>query len=295
MNCEQVERMNTGIGFIAALDQSGGSTPKTLESYGIPRGSYSNESEMFDLVHQMRTRIVTSPAFRSERILGAILFEQTMDRNIGGMLTGDYLWKKKGIVPFLKVDKGLTPLSNGVQMMKPIDGLDELLKRAANRNIFGTKMRSLIKNANPDGIQMIVDQQFEYGRKIAAFGFVPILEPEVDIFIDDKAESERLLKAAILRHLNELPKDVTVMLKLSIPSEDNFYAELIAHSRVMRVAALSGGYSRHEANEKLARNPGLIASFSRALAEGLFVGQSDQKFDTMLADSIEKIYDASIT
>ena len=294
MNLKQVERMGRGMGFIAALDQSGGSTPKALAAYGIPKDSYSGEKEMFDLVHKMRTRIITSPAFTSEHILGAILFEQTMDREIDGMPTADYLWGKKGIVPFLKVDKGLAPLEDGVQLMKPINGLDELLKRAVERHIFGTKMRSVIKSANPKGIKQIVDQQFEYGRQILAAGFVPILEPEVDIKSPDKAESEKLLKEMILDGLKTLKDNEQIMLKLSIPTEDNFYADLIAHPRIMRVVALSGGYSRDEANERLARNHKLIASFSRALAEGLSAKQTDTEFNSELSDSVEKIYRASV-
>ena len=294
MNLKQVERMGRGMGFIAALDQSGGRTPKALAAYGIPKDSYSGEKEMFDLVHKMRTRIITSPAFTSEHILGAILFEQTMDREIGGMPTADYLWGKKGIVPFLKVDKGLAPLEDGVQLMKPINGLDELLKRAVERHIFGTKMRSVIKSANPKGIKQIVDQQFEYGRQILAAGFVPILEPEVDIKSPDKAESEKLLKEMILDGLKTLKDNEQIMLKLSIPTEDNFYADLIAHPRIMRVVALSGGYSRDEANERLARNHKLIASFSRALAEGLSAKQTDTEFNSELSDSVEKIYRASV-
>lgn len=294
MNEKQVEQIRNGKGFLAALDQSGGSTPKALELYGISRSAYSGEKEMFDLVHQMRTRIIKSPAFTSEHILGAILFEQTMDRSVDGMPTGDYLWNKKGVVPFLKVDKGLAPLADGVQLMKPIDGLDGLLKRAATRNIFGTKMRSVIKSANPDGIRRVADQQFEYGKQIVATGLVPIIEPEVDILSADKAESEKLLKAEIRRHLDSLPADVDVMLKLSIPTEDNFYADLIAHPRVMRVVALSGGYSRDEADEKLVCNRGLIASFSRALSEGLSAKQTDKEFNKTLADSIGKIYRASV-
>jgi fructose-bisphosphate aldolase class I len=295
MHREQTERMKSGRGFIAALDQSGGSTPKALEAYGIPRGFYADEKEMFDLVHQMRTRVVTSPAFRSERILGTILFEQTMDRRVEDLPTGDYLWQKKGILPFLKVDKGLAPPENGVQLMKPIDGLGELLERAVHCHMFGTKMRSVIKSADPKGITQIVEQQFSCGKTILDAGLVPILEPEVDIKSADKAESEKLLKEEILRQLDTLEGDRRIMLKLSIPSEDDFYADLIAHPRVLRVVALSGGYSRGEANERLTRNRGLIASFSRALLEGLNAGQKEKEFDAVLADSIEQIYRASIT
>lgn len=295
MNNKQAERMRHGKGFIAALDQSGGSTPKALALYGISQDAYASEDEMFNLVHQMRTRIITSPAFTSEHILGAILFEQTMDRTIDGLLTADYLWEKKGIVSFLKVDKGLADLVDGVQIMKPINGLEDLLIRAVDRKIFGTKMRSVIKQANPEGIKKLVDQQFMYGKQIAAAGLIPIIEPEVDIHSADKAESERLLKAEILKNLDALPEDVTVMLKLTIPSEDGFYSTLFTHPRIMRVVALSGGYSRDEANERLARNLGLIASFSRALSEGLTAQQSDKKFNAILGDSIDKIYKASIT
>ncbi len=250
---------------------------------------------MFELVHKMRTRIITSPAFTSGHILGAILFEQTMEREVGGMPTGDYLWEKKGIVPILKVDKGLADPENGVQLMKPIPDLDKLLERAVKHHIFGTKMRSVIKSANPKGIEQIVDQQFEYGRQILDAGLVPILEPEVDIKSPDKKESERLLRDGILNGLRSLKENGKVMLKLSIPTEDNFYADLIEHPRVMRVVALSGGYSREMANERLARNHGLIASFSRALSEGLSAKQTDEEFHSMLADSIEKIYHASIS
>jgi fructose-bisphosphate aldolase, class I len=295
MNGKQAERTRTGKGFLAALDQSGGSTPKALEQYGVFHNAYNNEKEMFDLVHQMRTRIVTSPAFTSEHILGAILFEQTMDRKVEGLFTADYLWQVKGVVPFLKVDKGLASLENGVQMMKPIDTLDALLARAAKRNIFGTKMRSVIKQAVPEGIAAIVDQQFDYGKRIFDAGFVPIIEPETDIQSADKAQSEVLLKQRLLRHLNALPESMSVMLKLSIPSVDGFYSDLIRHPRVLRVVALSGGYSRTEANERLARNPGLIASFSRALAEGLSAKQTDEQFNSTLTSSIRSIYDASMT
>lgn len=294
MNSKQTERIRTGKGFLAALDQSGGSTPKALEHYGVSRDAYSNEEEMYTLVHQMRTRIVTSPSFSNEYILGAILFEQTMDRKVEGLFTADYLWQTKGIVPFLKVDQGLAALENGVQLMKPINGLDALLKRAQQRNVFGTKMRSVIAQAVPDGIARVVDQQFAYGKQILDAGLVPIIEPEVDIHSQDKAQSETLLKAALLQHLDALPADRNVMLKLSIPSEDGFYSDVMRHPRVLRVVALSGGYTQAEADEKLARNPGLIASFSRALAEGLSAGQTDAQFNETLAASIQKIYAASI-
>lgn len=292
MNQEQAQRMTNGKGFIAALDQSGGSTPKALAAYGVAADSYQGEDEMFNLVHQMRTRIITSPAFSKEHILGAILFEQTMDREIEGKKTGDYLWDVKGIVPFLKVDKGLAAEENGVQLMKPMPGLDDLLKRAVERHIFGTKMRSVIKKASREGIKAIVDQQFEIGEKISEAGLVPIIEPEVDIHIADKAEAEAILKEEILKHLEKVEKPV--MLKLSIPSKDNLYEELIQHPKVMRVVALSGGYRRDEANELLARNHGLIASFSRALAEGLSAQQSDAEFNAMMKDSVDRIYAASI-
>lgn len=295
MNSKQTERIRTGKGFLAALDQSGGSTPKALEHYGVSRDAYSNEEEMYTLVHQMRTRIVTSPSFSNEYILGAILFEQTMDRKVEGLFTADYLWQTKGIVPFLKVDQGLAALENGVQLMKPINGLDALLNRALQRNIFGTKMRSVIAQAVPDGIARVADQQFAYGKQILDAGLVPIIEPEVDIHSQDKAQSETLLKAALLQHLDALPADRNVMLKLSIPSEDGFYSDVMRHPRVLRVVALSGGYTQAEADERLARNPGLIASFSRALAEGLSAGQTDAQFNETLAASIQKIYAASIT
>lgn len=294
MNAEQLERIRTGKGFVAALDQSGGSTPKALLQYGVPENSYSGEEAMYAVVHEMRTRIIKSPAFDSQHILGAILFENTMDREIDGLLTADYLWEKKGIVPFLKVDKGLAEQADGVQLLKPIDGLDALLARAVERRIFGTKMRSLIKEANPAGIRQVVEQQFAIGKQIAAAGLVPIIEPEVDIASADKAESEKLLKAELLSQLAALEPDVKVMLKLSIPTEDNFYAELIEEPHVLRVVALSGGYSQAEANERLARNNGLIASFSRALSEGLSAGQSDEAFNERLSESVRNIYEASI-
>lgn len=294
MNIKQAEVMRSGQGFIAALDQSGGSTPKALASYGIPKNQYGSEEEMFDLVHAMRTRIISSPVFISQYILAAILFEQTMDRTIEGLYTGDYLWEKKGIVPILKVDKGLEDVAEGVQLMKPITDLGSKLDRAVERKMFGTKMRSVIKNANPGGIKKNVEQQFEYGKKIIAAGLVPILEPEIDINSPDKAESESLMKTEILKHLDNLPEGESLMFKLSIPDEGGFYSELIEHPKVMRVVALSGGYSREEAVNLLERNPGLIASFSRALVEGLNVHQSDEEFNAMLSRSIEEIYKASI-
>lgn len=294
MNKEQFDIMKNRKGFIAALDQSGGSTPKALALYGISEDSYNGEEEMFTLVHEMRSRIVTSPAFSSEHILGAILFEQTMDRKIDDLYTTDYLWEKKRIVPFLKVDKGLDAEADGVQLMKPNPDLDTLLAHANERHIFGTKMRSVIKSANREGIKKVVAQQFEVGKQIIAAGLIPIIEPEIDIHSADKAESETILKEELVLALDALNPDQFVMLKLSIPSVDDFYKELIAHPQVVRVVALSGGYSREEANEKLTHNPGLIASFSRALSEGLSAGLSDDEFRTTLADSIQSIYDASI-
>ncbi|MDO5734289.1 MAG: fructose bisphosphate aldolase [Eubacteriales bacterium] len=294
MNQEQVKRMGEAKGFIAALDQSGGSTPKALRNYGVNEDRYSNEAEMFDLVHAMRSRIITADAFNKEHILGAILFEQTMEREIEGKKTGDFLWEEKGIIPFLKIDKGLAEEENGVQLMKPMPQLDELLDRASELHIFGTKERSVIKKANPEGIKAIVDQQFEVAAKVLDHGLVPIVEPEVDIFSEDKAESEELMKAEILKHLDQLPEDRQVILKLSIPTKVNFYKELIEHPRVLRVVALSGGYSREEANELLAKNEGMIASFSRALAEGLSDQQSDEEFEKTMAESIKGIYEASI-
>ncbi|GED69580.1 fructose-bisphosphate aldolase class 1 [Brevibacillus reuszeri] len=294
MNTKQLDRIHTGKGFIAALDQSGGSTPKALLQYGITESSYSTEEEMYALVHEMRTRIIKSPAFDSEHILGAILFENTMDRFIDGQLTADYLWEKKGIVPFLKVDKGLAELEDGVQLMKPISGLDDLLKRAVSRNIFGTKMRSVIKEANPAGIKKVVEQQFAIGNQIAQMGLVPIIEPEVDIYSADKAASEKLLKDEISTQLAALGKDVKIMLKLSIPTEDNFYRDLMDDPHVVRIVALSGGYSQAEANEKLSRNDGLIASFSRALSQDLAAGQSDEEFNATLSSSVQSIYKASL-
>lgn len=295
VNQEQLNRMHSGKGFIAALDQSGGSTPKALSQYGVQENSYSNDEEMYTLVHEMRTRIIKTPAFDSEYILGAILFENTMDRKIDGLWTSDYLWEKKNIVPFLKVDKGLADVASGVQLMKPIPNLDELLTRAVERNVFGTKMRSVIKEANPDGIRDIVEQQFRVGLQIFEKGLIPIIEPEVDIYSADKEKSEEILKKEIQKQLNALDKDVKVMLKLSIPTVNDFYSSLISDPHVVRVVALSGGYSREEANDKLAHNHGLIASFSRALSEGLSAGQSDSDFNSTLSETIKAIYKASIT
>lgn len=295
MNQEQFDFVKNGKGFIAALDQSGGSTPKALALYGVAEDSYSGEEEMYDLIHEMRTRVMTAPAFNSDSILGAILFEQTMDRKVEGQYTSDYLWAKKGVVPFLKVDKGLADEADGVQLMKPNPGLDDLLKRATERNVFGTKMRSVIKEANPDGIKKVVDQQFEVGKQILAAGLIPIIEPEVDIHSTDKEKIESLLKDEILRHLVDLNDNENVMLKLTIPNADNVYKELIEHPRVVRVVALSGGYPRDEANQRLAANEGLIASFSRALSEGLSASQSDEEFNAQLEQSIKGIYEASIT
>ncbi|SDO37918.1 fructose bisphosphate aldolase [Alkalicoccus daliensis] len=294
MQKNQMEQIKNGKGFIAALDQSGGSTPKALAEYGVPEDAYSNEEEMFDLVHEMRTRIITAPAFDSEHILGAILFEQTMDRKIEGKYTGDYLAEEKGIVPFLKVDKGLADLSNGVQLMKPISDLEDTLKRANERKIFGTKMRSVIKEADRQGIKSVVDQQFEVAKQIISAGLIPIIEPEVDIHSEDKAQSEEILKEEIMEHLNSLPSDENVMLKLTIPNEANIYKELIDHPRVVRVVALSGGYSREEANQKLKKNEGLIASFSRALSADLSADQSEEEFNAALKEAVEAIYDASV-
>ncbi len=295
INKAQLDRMHSGKGFIAALDQSGGSTPKALSLYGVQESSFSNDEEMYTLVHEMRTRIIKSPAFDSDYILGAILFENTMDRKIDGQWTADYLWEKKNIVPFLKVDKGLADLANGVQLMKPIAGLDELLTRAVERNIFGTKMRSVIKEANSEGIREIVEQQFAVGLQIFEKGLVPIIEPEVDIYSADKEKSEAILKEEIKKQLSLLDDNVKVMLKLSIPTVNDFYKELISDPHVVRVVALSGGYGQDEANYKLSQNHGLIASFSRALSEGLSAGQSDADFNTKLEKTIAAIYEASIT
>jgi fructose-bisphosphate aldolase, class I len=294
-NREQLEKVRSGEGFIAALDQSGGSTPKALKLYGIGEDAYSNDEEMFTRMHEMRTRIMTSKVFTGDRILGAILFENTMDREVEGRGTGDYLWSVKGIVPFIKVDKGLAAEQNGVQVMKPIPGLEELLARSVERGMFGTKMRSVIKHADRSGVDAVVDQQFEIGHEILDAGLVPIIEPEVDIHSPTKREAEELLKAAIAKHLDQLPEDRPVMLKLTLPDEDGFYTDFVEHPRVLRVVALSGGYSRDEANEKLARNPGVIASFSRALTEGLHADQSDEEFDATLDEAIAGIVAASRT
>ncbi|MBM6629529.1 fructose bisphosphate aldolase [Mammaliicoccus vitulinus] len=293
MNQEQFEKIKNGKGFIAALDQSGGSTPKALKDYGIEENQYSNEDEMYTLVHEMRTRIITSPAFSSEKILGAILFEQTMDREVEGKYTSDYL-ADKGIVPFLKVDKGLADEENGVQLMKVIPGLDELLKRAKERNVFGTKMRSNILEANKDAIAKVVEQQFEIGKQIIEAGLVPIIEPEVNINAKDKEAIEDILKEEIAKELDKLNEDQYVMLKLTIPTKPNQYKSLIEHPNVVRVVALSGGYSREKANELLKENDNLIASFSRALVTDLFAGQSAEEFDSGLQDAVDSIYDASV-
>jgi fructose-bisphosphate aldolase class I len=292
---KQLQKIKNDKGFIAALDQSGGSTPKALKLYGVNEDAWKDEKGMYDVVHKMRTRIVTSPAFNGKRLIGAILFENTMDRDIEGKPTPSYLWDVKGVVPFLKVDKGLAEEKDGVQLMKPIGGLDALLQRAKSKGVFGTKMRSVIKQANEAGINAIVKQQFEIGKQILAAGLVPIIEPEVDIKTPNKAGAEDLLKAAITKELNALEPGQKVMLKLTIPDKDNLYADLIKHKNVLRVVALSGGYSRDEANKKLARNHGMTASFSRALAEGLTAQQSDKEFNAALEKSIESIYHASIT
>ena len=291
----QKAKFRTQAGFIAALDQSGGSTPKALKLYGIPESAYSGDAAMMDLIHAMRTRIITSRSFNGDRVLAAILFENTMDREIQGRPTAEYLWDVKKVVPILKVDKGLEAEVDGVQLMKPMPDLDNLLARAKAKGIFGTKMRSVIKQANAAGIQAIVAQQFEVGRQIIAAGLVPIIEPEVDIKCPDKAAAEDLLKAAILRELDKLPEGQLVMLKLTIPNRDNLYAECIAHPRVLKVVALSGGYSRADANEKLARQKGMVASFSRALTEGLTAQQSQVEFDAALDQAVESIYQASKT
>jgi fructose-bisphosphate aldolase class I len=291
----QLAKIKNDKGFIAALDQSGGSTPKALALYGVKETAWTDEKGMYDVVHAMRSRIVTSPAFSGKRLIGAILFENTMDRDIEGKPTPSYLWDVKGVVPFLKIDKGLADEHDGVQLMKPNPDLDALLKKAKGKNVFGTKMRSVIKQANAAGIDAVVKQQFEVGKQIIAAGLVPIIEPEVDIKTPNKDKAEGLLKAAIRRELNTLKPDQQVMLKLTIPDEDNLYGDLIRHKNVLRVVALSGGYSRDDANKRLARNNGMTASFSRALAEGLTAQQSDKEFNAALDASVESIYSASIT
>ena len=288
-----LDKVKTENGFIAALDQSGGSTPKALRLYGIEESEYSSDEEMFDMVHAMRTRIITSDAFTGERVLGAILFENTLERDIKGMPSAKFLWTEKNVIPFLKVDKGLADEQNGVQVMKPMPALNELLAKANAQDVFGTKMRSVVKLANAAGINAVVEQQFEVGKQIIAAGLVPIIEPEVDINSPEKSEAEALLRDAILQQLDALSDDQNVMLKLTLPNEANFYAPLIAHPRVLKVVALSGGYNRQDANQKLSENAGMIASFSRALTEGVSAQQTDAQFDTTLNDAIESIYQAS--
>ena len=294
MNQQMIDQVKNGNGFIAALDQSGGSTPKALKLYGIEETEYSGEAAMFDLIHQMRSRLIKSKVFTSDRIVGAILFEMTMEREIDGMGTAEYLWSKKKIVPFLKVDNGLADEKNDVQLMKPIPELSARITAANKHGVFGTKMRSVINLANAAGIEEVVAQQFELGKEIIAGGLVPIIEPEVNIKSAEKAKAEELLKVSLLNHLNKLSDTQTVMLKLSIPTQANLYQELVAHPRVLKVVALSGGYSRDEANSLLAKNKGIIASFSRALTEGLSAKQSDDQFDALLDSTIQSIYNASV-
>lgn len=294
MNREQFDRMKNGKGFIAALDQSGGSTPKALLNYGVTEDKYSNDEEMFNLVHEMRKRIITNEAFTSDRILAAILFKVTMNSKVGDKYTGDYLWEEKGIVPILKIDEGLDEEKDGAQLMKPFKHLDELLENAKERNIFGTKMRSVVKELNEESIKKVVDQQFDYAKKISNAGFVPIIEPEVDIHAKDKAEIEEVLKKYLIEGLKKLGKKNYVMFKLTLPEKENLYEDLYDFDQTVRVVALSGGYSREEANEKLRKNRGVIASYSRALTEGLNVNQTDKEFTKMLDDSIEKNYSASV-
>lgn len=293
-NQKQTEQIRAAKGFIAALDQSGGSTPKALKLYGVEEDAYGSDAEMFDLIHQMRSRIIKSTAFTGDRIAGAILFEMTMDRDIDGVPTATYLWQERGVVPFLKVDKGLAEEADGVQMMKPMPDLDALLEKAVSKGIFGTKMRSVINAASPSGIAAVVGQQFEIGKQILSHGLMPIIEPEVTISIADKAEAEDILLAEITKQLDALPEDKQVMLKLTLPEKANLYQPLVDHPRVLCVVALSGGYSREEANARLAQNKGMIASFSRALTEGLSAQQSDEDFDKTLADSIDSIFQASL-
>jgi fructose-bisphosphate aldolase, class I len=294
MDREQYEKIREGDGFIAALDQSGGSTPKALRLYGIGEDQYAGDAEMFDRIHEMRTRIITSPAFDGDRIVGAILFEKTMDRDIEGRGSAEYLWEIKRVVPFLKVDKGLAEERDGAQLMKPIPDLDRLLERAREKGVFGTKMRSVIKLADRSGVDAIAGQQFEVGRRILEAGLVPILEPEIDIRSPQKAEAEELLRDSLVRGLDSIGHDQAVMFKLTLPEQGDFYRDLVEHPRVLKVVALSGGYSREEANERLARNPGVIASFSRALTEGLSAHQSDDEFDRALDEAIGSIYAASV-
>jgi fructose-bisphosphate aldolase class I len=294
VNTTQSEKVRTGRGFFAALDQSGGSTPKALALYGIERDRYSSDAEMFDLVHAMRTRVLTSPAFDGSRVLAAILFEQTMERDVAGVSTAQYLWDEKNVVPFLKVDQGLASEQDGVQLMKPIDALDDLLERAQQHRIFGTKMRSVINDADETGISAIVDQQFGYASRILAAGLVPILEPEVSISSPHKEQAEMLLHDAIAKHVEALPEGATVMLKVTIPTRPGLYGDLASNPRVLRIVALSGGYSRDEACARLARDPTLIASFSRALLEGLTESQTDEQFNAQLESSVEQIYQASV-
>ena len=295
VNEQQFQKIKTAPGFIAALDQSGGSTPKALRQYGIEENSWSGDEEMFTLVHQMRTRVITSPGFNGERIIGAILFENTMDREIEGQPTANYLWKVKQVVPFLKVDQGLAPEQNGVQLMKPMPKLGALLDKAKTKRIFGTKMRSFVKQADEAGVRDIVNQQFEIGRQIISADLVPILEPEIDIRCPEKRKAEQLLKAAILEKVSEVPGGQFIMLKLTLPEQDDFYAELVKHPKVLRVVALSGGYSREEANNRLRKQHGVVASFSRALVEGLTAQQSDAEFNATLDKSIQSIFNASNT
>ena len=295
MNSQQLEKIQNGSGFIAALDQSGGSTPKALKAYGVEENGYANDDEMFNLIHQMRSRIMTSQSFDGSRVIGAILFEMTMNRSVEGLDTADYLWNVKEVVPFLKVDKGLEAEEQGVQMMKPMPELGSLLERAISKNIFGTKMRSVIKTANREGINAVVDQQFSIAKQILSTGLMPIIEPEVDIHSRKKLESETLLSEAIQRNLDGLNQDQSVMLKLTLPEQDNFYDDLVSHEKILRVVALSGGYSREEANARMARNAGVVASFSRALTEGLNEGQDQSDFDSLLGTSIQSIFDASNT
>ncbi|MCV7172004.1 fructose bisphosphate aldolase [Mycobacterium manitobense] len=293
-NDKQADKVSSGKGFIAALDQSGGSTPKALRLYGVEESAYSSEQEMFDLIHQMRSRIITSPVFTGDRVVGAILFEQTMDREIKGKPSATFLWEDKGVVPFLKIDKGLADASDDVQLMKPMPQLDDLLARGARGGIFGTKERSVIGGANAAGIAAVVEQQFEVARQVLSHGLVPIIEPEVTISIDDKAQAEEILRDEIAKQLDALPDDQKVMLKLTLPTEANHYQPLVNHPKVLKVVALSGGYPRDEANARLAKNAGVIASFSRALTEGLSAQQSDEEFDATLDKAIQSIYDASV-